>query len=154
MNHVTRRALARAEEELLPRPRVPGGLRIERGYIERSQPSSQPSQLALWQLERGHAARGAALDQVVDLRFAPGAQAAIVHQRRRPVPAVSTLAVASFAEVFELLSCRSKSEAGAAGVCAMPCAANEAVISAPAMFLVIAYPDHLSTAVVMRTVRC
>jgi hypothetical protein len=45
-------------------------------------------------------------DQVADLRFVPGAQAAIVHQRGRPVPAVSTLAVASFAEAIELLLCR------------------------------------------------
>src|SRR5579864_1129417 len=106
MNHVTRRALALAEEELLSRMHVPGGPCIESGYIERTQPLSQRLKLALRQLERGHPARGAALDQVADLRHVSRAQAAIVHQRGRPVPAVSTLAVASFAEAFELLLCR------------------------------------------------
>src|SRR5580765_1422316 len=103
MNHVTRRALALAEEELLSRMRVPGGPCIESGYIERTQPSSQRLKLAVLELERGHAAGGAVPDQVADLRFVPGAQAAIVHQRGRPVPAVSTLAVASLAEAIELL---------------------------------------------------
>src|ERR1700733_10925746 len=106
MNHVAGRTLSFAEEELLARMRIAGGLGIESGHIERTQPSGQRLKLALRQLERGHAARGSALNQVTDLLFVPGAQTAVVHQCWRPVSAVSTLTVASFAEAVELASCR------------------------------------------------
>src|SRR5258706_16017524 len=110
MDHVTARALALAEEKVRARLSVPGRLGVESGLVERTQPSCQLLKIVVGQVEGRHAARGAAFDQIANLRFGHGAQCDIVHQRRRPVTTGSALAMAPRADTIELLLCRGKTE--------------------------------------------
>jgi|SRR5579864_1436152 len=60
-------------------------------------------QLPLGESKWWHPAGRSVFDQVSNLSFAAASQAAAVDQRRGPIPAFSTLAVASLTELLELL---------------------------------------------------
>lgn len=102
MDHVARGTLAAAEEKLLPGGHVSKWPVAICGQIERMHPRRKGLQFPLRKRKSRHPAWCSIFDQVANLPCITSSQVAIANQSWPAIPAASALAVAAFAELFEL----------------------------------------------------
>jgi hypothetical protein len=96
------RALAAAQEKLLSGSRVSRWPGVVCGQIVRVYPRGKRLQFQFGESKRRHPAGRSILDHVSNLTFIAASQAATVDQSWSPIPAFSTLAVATLAALLEL----------------------------------------------------
>ena len=102
VNHVARRTIAAAEEELPAGAGISSRPVAVRGGIERMHPGRELLKLVFGQRKRRHPTSCSGPDQILNLFCATAPQPAIVDERRCAIASFSTLAMAAFTELLEL----------------------------------------------------